>query len=187
MNELGAKKDVYTAARCMSSGVLLGRMAAGLASFKRALENPHAWSPAYAVGLAVRPAYEAADALDRFLPTVRPETKAFMENLASYKDSSSFGFNKEDAAKKLAAAEGHLDKIAQIAVNKCGKRRPEEGEGKALLVMKHVKRAPRPKSAAPEQMVLPVIVEPEKPAEAGTPWGLIAGVALIIGTAFLMR
>lgn len=188
MNSLGAKKDIYTSSRCMSSGILLGRMAAGVAGFRRALENKEKWSPAYGVGRAAHPAAGAARDIERFLPTARSEARSFADLLEPYyRDISRFGFNYEGAVKDVATAEGHLSKIAQIAVKNCGKRRPEEGEGDALLRMKHVKRASRPKPARVQEMVLPVIEEPEKREESGTPWGLIASVALIIGAAFLVR
>lgn len=193
--ELGAKKDIYTSSRCMSSGILLGRMSTGLALYKRALEDKSTWTPRYGVSSAAGTAHSAGRGLERLLPAARPHLKSFMEIMERYKDHDVYGFDKERAEKSLQEAHKHLAEIAQAAVKSCGKRRPEAGEGEALLRMKRVKRAPVVKSTPepmrlpeestrPLEVALPVVMEPVR-EESGTPWGVIAGVALVIGAAFL--
>lgn len=183
---LGAKKDIYTGSRCMTSGILLGRMAYGLASFTRALEDKTSWSPHYAVHMAAEPAYEAAKQLEKILPNVRPGVKQFMGTLEEHKDyGSTFGFNKERASKALETAKKQLAAIAQVAVKDCGKRRPAEGEGEALLRNKKIK-TPRAFKAPEIPMELPAFVPDAPVAESsGAPWGILAGVVMVIGATFL--
>jgi hypothetical protein len=181
-----AKKDVYTPARCMASGILLGRMAAGLASFERNLENKKIWSPAYAVRAGAEAAYDAADQLEKLQTTVRPQLKSLLAKLEEYKNvETGFGFNKEKAAETLEAARSDLKSIAQVVVKTCGKRRPEEGEGQALLEMKRIKRATSPRAPKNIPMELPVLVE-EKAEETSSALPLVMGVLAIIGATFLV-
>jgi hypothetical protein len=187
MNSLGAKADIYSGSRCMASGVLLGRMAAGLASFERNLKNP---MPGYAVRQGADNAYRAAKEIERLQTQARPHLKILIERLEHYKDSH-FYLDMAKTAADLQSAKKELSSIAQIVVKTCGKRRPQEGEGDAVIVMKTVKRpqaASTPK--VEEVMVLPEIppdvqVEVATPEKETTPWGVIAGVALVIGAAFL--
>lgn len=186
MNSLGAKADIYSGSRCMASGVLLGRMAAGLASFERNLKGP---MPGYAIRQGADNAYRAAKDIERLQTQARPHLKSLVARLEHYKDSHSY-LDMAKTAADLEDAKKELSSIAQIVVKTCGKRRPQEGEGDALLVMKTVKRPRRePKPKAEEVMVLP---EPPSnvqaevaPSKESTPWGVIAGVILVIGAAFL--
>lgn len=180
------KNDVYTPARCMASGILLGRMAAGLASFERGLENKKIWSPAYAVSRGADSVYDAAKKLEKLQTTVRPQLKNLLAKLEGYKNvETGFGFNKEKAAEDLAAARSEVKSIAQVVVKTCGKRRPEEGEGEALLEMKRIKRASTPRPPKNVPMELPVLVE-EKAQDTSSAWPLVAGVVAIVGAAFLV-
>lgn len=181
-----AKKDIYTPARCMASGILLGRMAAGLASFERGLENKKIWSPAYAIRPGAESAHDAAQQLEKLQTTVRPQLKSLLAKLEGYKNvETGFGFNKEKAAQDLAAARSELKSVAQVIVKTCGKRRPEEGEGEALLEMKRIKRASTPRPPKDIPMQLPAFVE-EKTQEASSMLPLVLGVLAIIGATFLV-
>jgi hypothetical protein len=215
--ELGKKKEIYTGARCMASGILLGRMVSGLASFERHIETPKRGSSSYD---GAENAYKAAHQLQKLQTQARPHLKSLMERLEYHKESRGY-LDKTRASEDLASAKKHLSEIAQVVVKTCGKRRPQEGEGDALLQMKTVKRAPRPAPQVEEPMVLPefppdlpaqepvpvaqqkiVMISEEQtvlvaPTEAlkgnigssrsDTPWAIIAGVAMIIGAAFLLR
>jgi len=181
-----AKKDVYTPARCMASGILLGRMAAGLASFERGLGNEKKWSPAYAVRPGAEAAYDAARQLEKLQTTVRPQLKIILAKLQEYKEvESGFGFNKEKAAENLSAARSELKSVAQVVVKTCGKRRPEEGEGQALLEMKRIKRASTPRPPKDVPMELPAFVE-EKTEESSPVLPMVLGVLAIVGATFLV-
>lgn len=154
---LGAQKDIYTGSRCMGAGILLGRITAGLSRFGLALEDKTERSVGYSVSRATGPAYDAAKQLEKLLPKARPHVKSLMATLEGYKDYGTFfGFGKQQAAKALAEAEKHLSAVAQMALKDCGKRRPGEGEGEALLQMKRVKREKAP-ARTPELMTLPVL------------------------------
>jgi hypothetical protein len=181
--ELGAKKDIYTGARCMTSGILVGRMAAGLASFERNLKNR---MPGFGIRLGAENAYRAAQQIEKLQTQARPHLKNLIEKLEPYKESHSY-LDMTKTTADLQDAKKSLSSIAQIVTKTCGKRRPQEGEGDALLVMKTVKRPPRePKPKAEEVMVVPEIPELEvSPSKESTPWGVIAGVLLVIGAAFL--
>lgn len=181
-----AKKDIYTPVRCMASGILLGRMAAGLASFERGLENKNIWSPAYAVSRGADSAHDAARQLERLQTTVRPQLKSIMAKLEEYKNvATGFGFNREKAARDLEATRSDLKSVAQVIVKTCGKRRPEEGEGQALLEMKRIKRASTPRVPKNIPMELPVVVE-ERPQESSPVLPLVLGVIAIVGATFLV-
>lgn len=181
-----AKNDVYTPARCMASGILLGRMAAGLASFQRGLENKEIWSPAYAVSRGAGSVHDAARQLERLQTTVRPQLKSLLAKLEEYKNvETGFGFNKEKAALDLEAARSEVKSIAQVVVKTCGKRRPEEGEGEALLQMKRIKRASTPRPPKDIPMELPVLVEEDKVQETSA-WPVVVGVLALVGATFLV-
>lgn len=185
MNSLGAKKDVYDGTRCMASGVLLGRMAAGLASFERNLKTP---MPGFGIRIGAENAYRAAKEIERLQTQARPHLKELLARLEHYKDSHSY-LDMARTADDLAAAKKHVSEIAQVVVKTCGKRRPQGGEGEALLRLKTVKR-PRAAPKDDSVMELPELspdAQPqlEGPKKESTPWGVIAGVALIIGAAFL--
>lgn len=215
--ELGKKKDIYTGGRCMASGILLGRMASGLASFEQYLTNPKRGSSSYD---GAEDAYKAAEKLQKLQTQARPHLNSLIERLEQYKDSHSY-VDKAKATEDLASAKKHLSEVAQVVVKTCGKRRPQEGEGEALLHMKTVKREPRPAPRIDEPMVLPefppdlpiqeptpasehkvVIVQSEQTitvqstealkgpgisSQSGMPWAIIAGVGMIIGAAFLLK
>jgi hypothetical protein len=213
--ELGAKKDIYTGARCMGVGILLGRVTAGLSRFSRALTDETEKSPAYTISGAIRPAYDAAKQLQDLLPKARPQVKSLLATLEGYKESG-YGFNKAAASNSLVEAEKQLSTVAQMALKDCGKRRPEEGEGEALLRMKRVKREKAP-ARTQELMKLPDLpsetigkactdcgspvqgrketlcyscwssnVGPKKSSESGTTLGLVASVLGLIGITFLV-
>jgi hypothetical protein len=187
MDSLGAKKDVYTGVRCISSGVLLGRMAAGLASFERNLGSKQSWSPGYAAHFGAESAYKAAKFIEKIQTTARPHLKIFTAKMEPYKDYNSGYLNKEKASEDVVVAKRELAAIAQLVAKTCGKRRPAEGEGAALVEMKNVKReqAPRPPKNIP--MELPVLA-PEEPAqESPSVWPVLAGVLMIIGATFFVR
>ena len=185
-SQLGAKNDIYTGSRCMASGILLGRMAAGLVSFGRGLENKKSWSPTYAVHFGAEGAYKASEQIEKLQTTARPQIKSFRAKIEAYKDyGSSSGFNREKASLDLEAAKSDLSSIAQIVAKTCGKRRPAEGEGEALVQMKTVKR----EKSAPKDvpMVLPDFITVEPPPESSSSLPLILGVLTIIAAAFLVR
>lgn len=181
-----AKKDVYVPTRCMASGILLGRMASALASCERSLESKASWSPAYAVHHSAGSAYKAAVQIERLQTTARPQILDFRKKLEAYKDfGSAFGFNKDQAAVDITAAKADLESIAQVVAKTCGsKRRPEEGEGAALLRMKRIKRE-RPPRAPKELMEIPAVPE-ETPTSSSSAWPYVAGVAALIGAVFLV-
>lgn len=183
--ELGVKKEIYTGPRCMATGILLGRMAAGLTSFERNLKKP---MPGYSVREGAESAYRAAQKLEKLQTQARPHLKTLVEKLERYKDSHSY-LDLEKTSADLADAKKEMSQVAQIVVKTCGKRRPQEGEGDALVVMKSVKRPrPEPKPRVEEVMVVPEVpsdVQVEVSPKETTPWGVIAGVVLVIGAAFL--
>lgn len=182
--ELGAKKEVYTGPRCMATGILLGRMAAGLASFERNLKTP---MPGFAIREGADNAYRAAQKLEKIQTQARPHLKTLVEKLEHYKESHSY-LDLEKTAADLEDAKKELSSVAQIVVKTCGKRRPQDGEGDALLRMKTVKRErPAQKPRVEEVMVLPEVPreEPARSTQETSPWPIIAGVAMIIGAAFL--
>lgn len=183
---LGAKNDVYTGVRCISSGILLGRMAAGIASFERNIGSKRSWSPGYAAHFGAESAYKAAKFIERLQTTARPNLRTFMASMEPYKDYGAQYFNKEKAAEDVVIAKSELGQIAQIVAKTCGKRRPAEGEGAALVEMKNIKReqAPRPPKNIP--MELPVLV-PEPAQESSSVWPVLAGVLMIIGATFFVR
>lgn len=186
-SSLGAKKDVYTGVRCIASGILLGRMASGLASFGRGIENKKSWSPSYASHFGAEAAYKAADLLERLQTTARPQIKSLRAKLEPYKNYESFGFNREKASAVLAEAKTELSSIAQIVVKTCGKRRPVEGEGEALVQMKKIKRekGSRPPKNVPMELPVLVLEEPVRESSSST-WPLIVGVVAVIGAAFFV-
>jgi len=184
---LGAKRDIYTGDRCLTGGILLGRISSGLTRFGRALEDTTSWSPIYGVSKAARPAYDAAIMLEKIFPKARPEVKTLQSKVQRYKEYSS-GFDyldREKAAQDLAEAKKLVATISQIAVKDCGRRRPEEGEGAALLQMKRIKRVPRPPKPAQEIMDVPAQV-PEPKEGPGMTMGIIAGVLGLIGVTILL-
>jgi len=185
MLELGRKSDIYTGGRCLAGGMLLGRAASGLNRWERALENN---GGAYGVYRGARPVGEAARDLEKLFPKGRLQIKALMAILEPHsKFDTSFGFDSEKASQGLIQAKKLLADVAQLAVKDCGRRRPEEGEGEALLSMKRIKRAPRAPRPAVEVMDVPA-VSMEVPEKAGTGLvtGLVAGVLGLIGITFLM-
>lgn len=189
-----AKKDVYTSPRCMASGILIGRLAAGLSAFERALEGGTSWSPGYAVGRALRPARSASKQLERALPASRPHTKKLTEILGRWSDVNSFGFDREKAAVAAKEIRERLEKVALVAVEACGKRRPVPEEADALLKLKSAPRRPAPEkvveSQAPPQELVEsqelVVVEKLEggSSSSDTPWAIIAGVCLVIGATY---
>jgi len=177
-----AKKDIYTSSRCMTSGILLGRLAGGLAAFEKALENKEAWSPAYAVGRALSPALPAAKGLERLLPGDRPKTKSLTEIIGQWANQDSYGFNREKASLAVKEIRDRLGSVARVAIEACGKRRPSPDDADALLRMKRAKKRMvvekiRETQAPPLNLVL-------EPVSEGAPWGIIAGVLLVIGATF---
>ena len=111
---------------------------------------------------------------------------ALKEKLQAYKDyGSAFSFNKEKAAEDITAAQAELKSLAQVVVKTCGKRRPEPGEGEALLEMKRIKRASTPRPPKNVPMEVPVLVE-EKAGETSSSLPLVMGVLAIIGATFLV-
>jgi len=183
---LGAKMDVYTPRRCMASGILLGRIAAGLASFERGLENKIKWSPSYAVRTGAESAHDASEQLAKQQTTVSHQLKIIRTKMEEYKSGSGYGFDRAKAEEALVAARAELKAVAQVVVKTCGKRRPEEGEGEALLEMKRIKRvsAPRPPKETP--MELPIVVE-ESDSSSILPIVVTLGVVALIGANFLVR
>lgn len=187
-DSLGAKKDVYTGVRCISSGILLGRMAAGLASAERNLQNKTSWSPMYAVHFGAEAAYKAAEQMERIQTTARTDLKKFQAKLEPYKNYDSSPFNQEKASETLGAAKSDLAVIAQLVAKTCGKRRPAEGEGAALVEMKSVKREKAPRAPKNIPMQLPVLTPVEPALESSSSvWPVLAGVLLIIGATFFVR
>lgn len=193
MDSLGAKKDVYTGVRCISSGILLGRMAAGLASFERNLESK-GWSPSYASHFGAESAYKAAQQIGKLQTTARLPLKSFEATLEPYKDYDGSYLKKEKAYEAAAAAKKDLAAIAQLVAKTCGKRRPAEGEGAALVEMKNIKRekvarAPKnipmelPSFVSEETALIPV----ESVHESSSVWPVLAGVLMIIGATFFVR
>lgn len=183
-SELGAKKDIYTGVRCMASGILLGRMAAGLASFERNLGNKRNWSPLYAVHFGAESAYKAALMIERLQTTARPHLRDFTKRLEPYKNYDSSYLNKEKASEDLVAAKSDLAAIAQLVVKTCGKRRPNEGEGDALVQMKTIKRE---KTSRPKNIPMQLPSPEEVPQESSSStWPVIVGVLAIIGATFFV-
>lgn len=181
-----AKKEVYTSPRCMASGILIGRLASGLSAFERALEGGTSWSPGYAVGRALRPAFNASKQLKRVLPASRPQAKKLMEILGQWADINSFGFNREKAAVAAKEIRGRLEKLALVAVEACGKRRPIPEEADALLSLRSAPRHRAPakvvETQAPPQEMVESLGSTGSYSE--TPWEIIAGVALVIGVTY---
>jgi hypothetical protein len=203
---LGAKKDVYTGSRCMASGILIGRMAAALTSAERNMANKKDWQIRSAIGSQVESAYKAAKKIEKLQTTARPQIKTFMAKLERYQGGLTF--RNEGVAADIAAARNDLTKIAQIVVKTCGKRRPVEGEGAALMEMKNIKREKAPPKDIPMQLPdledLSTLAPEEQPAQApekailqgsysyeqessSSAWPVLTGVLLLIGAAFLVR
>lgn len=184
-DSLGAKKDIYTGVRCIASGTLLGRMAAGLASFERNLEAKKQWAPLYASHFGAESAYKAAQTLEKLQTTARAHLKDFQAKLEPFKNYESSYISKEKGYEILAGAKSDLAAAAQLVAKTCGKRRPAEGEGEALLQMKSVKRetAPRVKKVP---MELPVLI-PEEPVKESNAWPVVVAVLMIIGATFFVR
>ncbi len=187
MHELGRKDDIYTGTRCLAGGIVMGRIRSELTRFDRALEDQSEfdWSPAYKVSRAARPAHDAAVKLERLFPKARAEVKALVAALEPHKDySTSYGFNRLKAAEGVAEAKRILANVAQIVAKDCGRRRPEEGEGAALVEMRRIKRD-RPPKVAVEIMDVPALPI-ETPATRGTAIGVLAGVLCLIGLTFVV-
>lgn len=178
-----AKTDIYTGVRCISSGILLGRMAAGIASFERNVESKR-WSPSYAAHFGAESAYKAAQQIGKLQTTARLPLKSFEARLEPYKNYDSSYVNKEKAHEAAAGAKSDLAAIAQLVAKTCGKRRPAEGEGAALVEMKNIKRDKAPRVPKNIPMELPVLV----PVESSTSvWPVLVGVLMIIAATYFVK
>jgi len=199
---LGVKKDIYTGSRCMASGILIGRMAAALTSIERNAADKDSWGLRYAIYSQAQSAYKAAKKIEKIQTTARPQIKSLLAKLEKYQgDSEHYG--KEDVAADVVGARNDLTAISQIVVKTCGKRRPLEGEGAALMEMKNIKREkapPRPKEIPMELPRLedfPPLAPEAQPVQAQetlqgsysqeSAWPIFAGVLLLIGAAFFVR
>lgn len=205
---LGAKKDVYTGSRCMASGILIGRMAAALTSIEHNAANKEDWALRYAIHSQAQSAYKAAKKIEKLQTTARPQIKTLLAKLEKYQNELSY-LGGPQVAMDMASARTDLTAIAQIVVKTCGKRRPMEGEGAALMEMKNIKREkapPRPKNIPmqlPDLEDLPPLVPEGEPVqvpektilqgsdfhmqESSSAWPVLAGVVLLIGAAFFVR
>lgn len=186
------KKNIYTNSRCLSTGVLLGRLSRGVGAFERAIGDKTSWSPAYAAGRALSPALSAAKHLERLLPAGRVGTKSLIDILEPWANPDSYGFNREKASSSVQEIHDRLGKVTLSAIEACGKRRPVRAEADALLRLKSAPRRPAPvkiikETQAPPQWTSVEHPEPE-PAETSseTPWAIIAGVLVIIGATFFV-
>lgn len=209
MISLGAKKETYTGSRCMVGGILLGRLAYGLDAVGRALEEskkPWLLGPAYSVRSAAEPAYKAGEKLQKMIPKAKPIVEKLLLTLKDYRPYAEFSYgDKDHVTQTLAAAREDLSAVAQEVVHICSKRRPQPGEGEALLRLKRVKRpkqAPLDRKIETSEPALPEWIEAQlKESQAqpeqgqtlgmttvgeGIPWAIIAGVVGVIGATFLV-
>lgn len=133
-------KRTVNQAACMASGVLVGRLACGVAALSRAIAEPDPWTAAFTVSTTARPMLNAFRMLESSLRVRSPKLRALAQLVEPLKDASGSSLDRsqlEDVHQRLFA--GLVD-LGKITLEACGKRRPDDEDGNALL---RTRKAPR--------------------------------------------
>lgn len=126
------KKD-FRRDRCMASGILLGRVACGVAALHRAVAEPDPWSAAFTVSTTARPMMSALRGLETSLRKYSPKIRTFAQMLEPLTEASGSSFNRDKVSAVTQQLMAGLNDLGKMALEACGKRRPGDDDGDKLL------------------------------------------------------